>query len=128
MNGCYSLVKITFLVGFLCLFPTLLVAENQHSSRISYVDGTVAVAHEGNSEWELLERNFPIWEGDRILSERNSRVEIEFNDETVVRLGSRTGVILEKSSSKKVILQLLSGDLIVHKEVGTPFRVVPSVT
>ena len=59
MNGCYSLVKITFLVGFLCLFPTLLVAENQHPSRISYVDGTVAVAHEGNSEWELLERNFP---------------------------------------------------------------------
>ena len=128
MNGCYSLVKITFLVGFLCLFPTLLVAENQHPSRISYVDGTVAVAHEGNSEWELLERNFPIWEGDRILSEGNSRVEIEFNDGTVVRLGSWTGVVFEESSPDKVILQLLSGDLIVHKEVGTPFRVVSSVT
>jgi hypothetical protein len=92
----------------------LLVAENQHPSRISYVDGTVAVAHEGNSEWELLERN--------------SRVEIEFNDGTVVRLGSWTGVVFEESSPDKVILQLLSGDLIVHKEVGTPFRVVSSVT
>ena len=46
----------------------------------------------------------------------------------MVRLGSWTGVVFEESSPDKVILQLLSGDLIVHKEVGTPFRVVSSVT
>ena len=128
MSSCDSLVKTTCLVGALFLSSTLLVAENQHPSRVNYVDGTVAVAHEGHSEWELLKRNFPIWEGDRIFSERNSRVEVEFNDGTVVRLGSWTGVVFEESSSKKATLRLLSGDLIVQKKGGTPFEVISSVS
>lgn len=126
MVGFRSLTSIACLLGFLPLFPTFLVAGNDHPSRVSYVDGTVAIGHEGSSDWEILERNFPVWEGDRIISERNSRVEIEFNDGTVVRLGSRTGLVFEKSSQEKVIVQLLGGDLMVHKSDGPPFQVVSS--
>jgi hypothetical protein len=118
--------KVICLFGVLCFSSPLLVAGTEHPSRISYVDGAVAVAHEGSSEWELLEQNFPIWEGDRISSEGNSRAEIEFNDGTLMRLGSWTGVVFRESSPKKVIVQLLSGDLIVHKKDDRPFRLVSS--
>ena len=129
-------MKVTIMVGFrslascllgiLCLFSSPMVAENSHPSRVSYVDGTVAVAHLGSSRWDLLERNFPVWKGDRILSERNSRAEIEFNSGTIMRLSSETGVIFEEVSSKQVSLQLLDGDLIVHKNDDTPFVVYSS--
>ena len=126
MNGFESLTRVTYLLCLLCLAPTWLLAGTQHPSRISYVDGTVAVAHEGSSEWALLERNFPIWGGDRVISEGNSRVEIEFNSETVVRLGSWAGIIFKEFSPERVVVQLLSGNLIVHKQEGPPFRVVSS--
>ena len=124
--GFRSLARASCLLFVLCFFSSPMVAENSHPSRIHYVDGTVTVAHLGSSRWDLLERNFPVWEGDQILSERNSRAEIEFNSGTVVRLSSETRVVFEKSSSKQVSLRLLYGDLIIHKNDDTPFVVYSS--
>ncbi len=126
MIGFRSTSRVICLFCVLCLFSSSLVAENSHPSRISQVDGTVAVTHLGRSGWDLLERNFPVWEGDQILSERKSRAEIEFNNGTVVRLSSETRVVFEESSSERVNLQLLHGDFIVHKDDGIPFVVYSS--
>ncbi|MEE8350356.1 MAG: DUF6600 domain-containing protein [Acidobacteriota bacterium] len=118
--------QLTCLLGLLCFFPSILEAETEPLSRVSSVEGTVAVAHEGGSEWELLERNFPIWRGDRFILAGKSRAEIEFNNGTIVRLGSSTRVVFQESSPGKITVQLHAGELLVNKKGDAFFGVVAS--
>jgi hypothetical protein len=55
--------------------------------RISLVQGQVLIQIKDVGEWTEASVNFPIADGDRIVTERDGRVELQFKNGTYVRVG-----------------------------------------
>ena len=55
--------------------------------RISLLQGQVLLQTKEEKDWTEASVNFPVMGGDRILTERDGRAEIQFMNETYVRIG-----------------------------------------
>lgn len=55
--------------------------------RISLVQGQVLIQIKDEGEWTEASVNFPVADGDRIMTERDGRVELNFKNGTYVRIG-----------------------------------------
>ena len=75
---------------FLLFFPitSSSAAEPElGGGRISLVQGQVLIQTKDEGEWTEASVNFPIADGDRIMTERNGRTELQLKNDTYVRLG-----------------------------------------
>ncbi|MCA1623440.1 MAG: hypothetical protein LC778_06485 [Acidobacteria bacterium] len=55
-------------------------------ARISFLRGDVQIKRADSSDWERATQNLPIVEGDEIVTDKNSRLEIQFNSQNYLRL------------------------------------------
>jgi len=77
---------LMFLLAF--LIPSPSAAESElGGGRISLVQGQVLIQTKDEGEWTEASVNFPIADGDRIMTERDGRVELNFKNGTYVRVG-----------------------------------------
>jgi hypothetical protein len=77
---------LMFLLSF--LIPSPSVAESElGGGRISLVQGQILIQTKDEGEWTEASINFPIADGDRIMTERDGRVELNFKNGTYVRVG-----------------------------------------
>lgn len=81
--------------------------------RISNLDGDAALRQPGSSQWEDVDRNTPVFEGDEFFTTVNSRLEMQFGGGRYVRLGSDTDVVVAKLDTDSVRLEVPVGSVIV---------------
>jgi hypothetical protein len=60
--------------------------------RIGLVQGQVLIQTKDAEEWVDASVNFPIADGDRIMTEQDGRVELQFQNGTCVRVGEESQV------------------------------------
>ncbi len=113
----FSLILILFL-PFLTMSPSF--AEDElGGGRISLVQGQVLLQTGEEGEWTEASLNFPIANGDRIMTEWDGKVELQFKDGTYVRVGEGSTfdiITLSFERDKSFIhLHLLEGKIYVNR-------------
>jgi hypothetical protein len=108
---------LMFLISFLIPSPSAAESELE-GSWISLVQGQVLIQTKDEGEWTEASVNFPIAEGDRIVTERDGRVELNFKNDTYVRVGeiSQLDIIALGSDQGKAFVHLnqLEGRIYVN--------------
>jgi hypothetical protein len=95
---------------------------------LSYRQGSVVFAPQGEDEWTELRANRPLTRGDRLWSDRGARAELQLGSATVhldgashlglVDLDARTAqFILQEGTANARVRELLQGE---NFEIGTP--------
>lgn len=83
-----SLLSFLFISLLSILNPSIASDEpDLGGSRISLLQGQVLLQSKEEKDWTEASVNFPVMGGDRILTEREGRAEIQFINETYVRIG-----------------------------------------
>ena len=82
--------------------------------RISLLSGDVSLKRNGNSDWERARLNFPLVEGDTISTDRDSRLELQFDGRNFVRLASSSVLKIVTLRDEGVALSLIEGSAIVR--------------
>ena len=123
-------------VSVLFLFSASAVAQEERYmrlSRISYLEGNVSYQRMPDVDWSAASINMPLEPGDRIYTGPNGRTEIEFDDDSVLRLAENTDVEIVSLNEDVVQLRMLVGlaSLVVASdadyEINTPAAAFSSV-
>jgi hypothetical protein len=77
---------LMFMISFV-ITPSNAAESELGGGRISLVQGQVLIQTKDEGEWTEASVNFPIADGDRIMTERDGRVELNFKNGTYVRVG-----------------------------------------
>lgn len=96
-----------------CLWAAALGLGYQ-PARVSYVEGRVAFASQGDVDWSAAVINLPVREGDRFYVDEGGRVEIEWTDGTVIRLGSSSDLEIVRSDVADLEGRLTLGQAVVR--------------
>jgi hypothetical protein len=106
-------------------------ASNPEIVRISYLEGDVRIARASKNEsddkgatWETAVMNLPLEPGDSLVTGKDGRVEIEFEDDSTVYLAEDSALNLEDMLSTGGVphteLALVSGAVTLHLESLMP--------
>src|SRR5678815_801600 len=82
--------------------------------RISLIAGEVTLKRNGNTDWERARLNFPLVEGDTIATDRDSRLELQFDGRNFVRLSSSSVLKIVTLRDEGVALSLIEGTAILR--------------
>lgn len=77
---------LMFMISF-AITPSNAAESELGGGRISLVQGQVFIQTKDEGEWIEASVNFPIADGDRILTEQDGRTELNFKNGTYVRVG-----------------------------------------
>lgn len=80
-------------------------------ARISFLKGDVQVRRSGSTDWEKAALNLPLVEGDEVATDAWSRVEIQLNVNTHIRLAENSYVTFTALRDEGVALSLPRGSL-----------------
>jgi hypothetical protein len=113
---------LVFLLSF-NVIPSLSAEPELGGGRISLVQGQVLMQAKDEGEWTEASINYPIADGDRIMTERNGRVELQLKNGTYVRIGetSQLDIIALSVDRGKAFIHLnqLEGKIYVnHRPVN----------
>ena len=118
------------ILGFILMFllsfnviPSISAEPELGGGRISLVQGQVLMQAKDEGEWTEASINYPIADGDRIMTERNGRVELQLKNGTYVRIGetSQLDIIALSVDRGKAFIHLnqLEGKIYVnHRPVN----------
>lgn len=106
-------------------------ASNPEIVRISYLEGDVriarAVKNDGggkNATWETAVMNLPLEPGDNLVTGKDGRVEIEFEDDSTIYLAENSALSFEDLRSTSGVphteLALVSGAVTLHLDSLVP--------
>jgi hypothetical protein len=109
MNKTKVAILSSILMLFLSfLFSSSFAAESKlGEGRISLVQGQVFIQAMDEREWTEASVNLPIADGDRIVTEQDGRVELQFQNGTYLRVG-------EESQVDIIALNSVQGKCFVH--------------
>lgn len=82
--------------------------------RISLLSGTAKVRHAGSEEWEVVVLNLPVVEGDEIVTDADSRLEIQFDKHKHLRLAGDSYLKVVGLNDEGIALSLPLGTLSVR--------------
>ena len=80
-------------------------------ARVSYIDGDAQIRRLDSQDWEKLTLNLPIVEGDEITTSLGTRVEIQFNSKTHLRLTENSYLRVIKLKDEGIAVSLPEGSL-----------------
>lgn len=80
-------------------------------ARISYLSGDVKIKRADSDEWERASKNLPVVEGDELATERDSRLEIQFNSESYLRLSENAYLKITTLRDEGIAVSLPNGSL-----------------
>ena len=106
---------------------TLAFAENDDSyiqlTRISTIEGNVGYQRVPDEEWDAVSANMPLEPGDRIYTGQGGRVEIEFEEGSVLRLSENTDIEILTLDEDYVQIRMLLGIASITVEKGLDFEI-----
>ncbi len=99
-------------------FPAAAHADDDAAhGRVRYVDPGVVLQRAGETGSEDAQVNEPVLPGDRVWTDGTGRVELQFDDGTIVRVDTQTKIDLVGPDDRGTLtLRLWSGGLYVHTE------------
>ncbi|HEX8737038.1 MAG TPA: DUF6600 domain-containing protein [Pyrinomonadaceae bacterium] len=80
-------------------------------ARISFLRGDAQIRRAGSDDWERASLNLPVVEGDQIATEANSRLEIQFDRDSFLRLAENSYLKIITLRDEGVALSLPQGTL-----------------
>jgi len=83
-------------------------------SRISVLDGEAKIKRTGAAEWEQAVLNLPIVEGDEIVTEADTRLEIQLNTFSYVRVLTNSSIAFSGLQDGAVALSVSEGSVIIR--------------
>ena len=91
-------------------------------ARISFFEGDAQLKRSDGSDWESVRKNLPVVEGDEIASGPNTRLEIQLDLYTHLRIGENSVVRIVTLGEQGIALSLPQGSLIVRASRLDPNR------
>lgn len=82
-------------------------------ARIKFLDGKAEVRRVDSEDWEAAVMNLPLVEGDEIRTEQNTRLEIQFDNETYLRLDENSVIKLVSLGDEGAAVSITEGKLLV---------------
>jgi hypothetical protein len=73
-------------LSMLWLLPMAVPAEDMGPGRISFIQGQAQIQPAGSKEWQVASVNVPVRTGDRFWTPEDARLELQFQNGTVLRL------------------------------------------
>jgi ferric-dicitrate binding protein FerR (iron transport regulator) len=104
---CY-LAVICFSLGALTSYST--AQKTGHAGKVTYLKGKVEAHRQGS--WVKLKKDAKVYGGENIRTQKKSRVEIVLVDKSVIRLGSRSKVKINKAMFESDGKKQFSGKLL----------------
>jgi len=92
-------------------------------TRISMIEGNVGYQRVPDEEWAAASVNMPLEPGDRIYTGRGGRVEIEFEEGSVLRLTQNTDVEILTLDEDYIQIRMLLGIASITVEGGVDFEI-----
>ena len=89
---------LMFLLSFNAI-PSLSAEPDFGGGRISLIQGQVFIQAKDEEGWTEASVNFPVVDGDRIMTEREGRLELQFQNGTYLRIGEESQVDIIALSS-----------------------------
>src|SRR5215831_12839256 len=83
------------------------------AARLAYAQGSVSFQPAGTNDWVAAVPNRPITTGDKIWSDKDSRVELQIGS-AVIRLGSETGFSFLNLNDNMTQMRLTAGVANIH--------------
>ena len=80
-------------------------------ARISYLKGDVQIRRAGSEDWERATKNLPIVEGDEIVTDQNSRLEIQLDIYRYLRLDENAYLKFTALRDEGVAISLPQGSM-----------------
>lgn len=78
-------------------------------ARVSFAEGDVQILRDGEEEWELVVRDLPVVEGDEIVTGTDGRFEIQFDNDTHVRVANDSVLKIASLSEEGIAVSLEAG-------------------
>ena len=125
MNGMRHLV-FSVLTAIILAAAGAFAANNEpyiQLTRISFIDGDVGYQRVPDEEWAAVSVNMPLEPGDRIYTGRNGRVEIEFEEGSVLRLTENTDIEFLSLDEDFVQIRMLLGVASITVEKNVAFEI-----
>src|SRR5690242_13367185 len=82
--------------------------------RISLITGEVNLKRKGNQDWERARLNYPLIEGDTVATDKDSRMEIQFDARNFVRVAPGSVLRIVTLRDEGIALSVLEGTAIVR--------------
>ena len=118
---------IIFTLAALVFTAAGAVAQNNdyyiQLTRISMIEGNVGYQRVPDEEWAAAGVNMPLEPGDRIYTGRGGRVEIEFEEGSVLRLSENTDIEILTLDEDFVQIRMLLGIASITAEQGVDFEI-----
>jgi len=92
-------------------------------TRISIIEGNVGYQRVPDEEWAAASVNMPLEPGDRIYTGHGGRVEIEFEEGSVLRLSENTDIEILTLDEDFVQIRMLLGIASITAEQGVDFEI-----
>jgi len=89
---------LMFLLSFNAI-PSLSAEPDFGGGRISLIQGQVFIQAKDEEGWTEASVNFPVVDGDRIMTEREGRLKLQFQNGTYLRIGEESQVDIIALSS-----------------------------
>lgn len=82
-------------------------------ARIKFLDGKADIRRVDSDEWESAVVNLPLVEGDEIRTERNARLELQFDNDTYLRIDENSLVKLVSLGEEGAAISITEGTLLL---------------
>ncbi len=82
--------------------------------RISMISGEANLKRDGIKDWELVQLNYPLVEGDTVATGKDSRIEVQFDSRNFVRLSENTVLRIVTLRDEGTALSVVEGTVIVR--------------
>jgi uncharacterized membrane protein YgcG len=107
-------MKRIWLLGtcLLWLLPLTVSAEDLGAGRISFMQGAAQVQPAGTKEWQLASVNVPVRAGDRFWTPEDARLELQFQNGTILRLDYKSTLDVLSLDETMIQVHLSMGHLL----------------
>lgn len=85
--------------------------ESARVARVSFLEGAASIRSAGTGEWQDLDRNMPVFDGDEIYTDSGSRLEVQIGGGRYLRLGERTSVVFDAVDEDEMRFEVAAGSV-----------------
>jgi hypothetical protein len=110
----FAMLKRFLPLIVLAVLLTFPLSGEVSPARVGFVEGTAALSHAGEEEWLEAVLNLPVFEGDRLVLQEDSRVEVEFDEGSFLRLGPNTDLTIRRFTAEGLEIELMLGAVILR--------------
>ena len=114
-SSLFRKVLLAAAAAFLTIATPLIAQDDPpaQAGRLSYITGNVTIQQVGSDDWGQALPNLPFGPGDRVVTDRDGRAEIQIG-QIFVRIGPNSDVSFVEDSATSISIGLAQGSIHAH--------------